>query len=335
MKDFGKVENRSSYLYTIENNKFIMSVCDYGATLVSFVIKEKNIDIIQGFDSVDGYVNQVVYMGATIGRVCNRIKNGEFELDGIKYKLNINNGPNSLHGGINGFNSVFWDIEVSANSIICKYFSKDGEEGYPGNLNVKVVYSLMDDGLRFEYEGISDKDTLFSLTNHAFFNFYGPTSNSVLEHELVINANHIGMVDENGQTLEELMNIVNTPFDFRNKKKIGIDIDIDNQQLINGNGYDHHYVIEGNGYRKMLECYGNKIKMNVYSDLDGFHLYSGNFLDGKSKGKFNGSFPRRSAVCFETQYYPNSINYSSKKAPILKANILKKHLTDFTFEWEE
>lgn len=332
MEKFGKINERECNLYTVENNHCILKVTDYGATIVSFVLKDKGVDVIQGFDDVDGYVNDVPYMGGSIGRVCNRIAEGKFILNNVGYKLNINNGPNALHGGIKGFDKVIWDVEVNDDQIICKYLSRHLEEGYPGNLNVVVTYTLLSNGFRYEYEGISDQDTLFSMTNHAFFNLNGPTSDSVLDHELIIKADYIAKVDQDGQTLNELLAVKDTPFDFNHPKKIGKDIEVKHPQIINGNGYDHHYLIAGEGFRKMVECYANNIRMSVFSDLPGFHLYSGNFLNGTAKGKLNGNFPRRSAVCFESQYYPNAINYDDYEKPILYANTLRKHKTEFLFE---
>lgn len=330
--DFGHHNGNNYSLYTLENDKFILRVTDYGATITSFILKDRQIDVVFGFDNVYGYINDVPYMGGSIGRVCNRIAKGEFYLNNAKYKLGVNNGPNSLHGGMVGFDKVLWNIEQLDNKIKCSYFSCDGEEGYPGNLKVTVTYTLLDNGFRYEYEGISDKDTLFSMTNHAFFNFNGPNSLSVLDHKLRIKSDYIACVDKDGQTLDKLMSVKGTPFDFNDFKEIGIDIEENNSQLINGNGYDHHYVIDGEGFRKMVECTCNNIFMSVYSDLPGFHLYSGNFLDGNSHGKNGGKFPRRSAVCFETQYYPNAINTKDQIKPILKANSILKHKSEFIFE---
>ena len=335
MKDFGSVSDNNYYLYKLENDKFILEVTDYGATLVSFILKDKNVDVVFGFDDVRGYAEDVPYMGASIGRVCNRIGKGKFILNNNEYILNINNGPNSLHGGNVGFDKKLWDIKKEDNKLICTYFSKDNEEGYPGNLNVKVTYELLNDGFSYVYEGKSDKDTIFSMTNHAFFNFNGPNSNTVLDHKVKCYVDKVAKVDKDGLTLEETFDVSNTPFDFRDFKEIGKDIDEDFEQLINGSGYDHHFIVEGNSFRKMATCKANGIVMDVYSDLPGFHMYTGNFLDGNAKGKNKGTFPRRSAVCFETQYYPNAINYSLEKKPILRKNEVKKHRTEFIFNGED
>ena len=335
MKEFGNLKDgRKCYLYELENDKFILKVTNYGATLVSFIVKENNVDVVQGFDDVRGYVEDVPYMGGSIGRVCNRTGNGKCSLNNIDYNVTVNNGPNSLHGGEFGFDKQIWNIKKEDNKLICTYFSKDNEEGYPGNLKVKVTYTLLDDGFGYEYEGISDKDTIFSMTNHAFFNFNGPGSISVLDHEVMCDVDKVAKVDKDGLTLNETFDVTNTPFDFRSFKSLGKNIEDNNEQIINGNGYDHHFIVKGDSFRKMVTCKANDITMSVYSDLPGFHMYSGNFLDGNARGKDNGTFPRRSAVCFETQFYPNAINYSSEVKPILKANEIMKHRTEFIFNRE-
>lgn len=315
------------YLYTIFKGDFEISVSEYGATLCTFKYRGK--DIIQGFENVVGYVDDVKYMNATIGRVCNRIATGTFILNGKNYHVPINNGPNCLHGGISGFDVKKWNIEENGDELVCSYYSKDGEEGFPGNLQVKVIYRLSDDGLEYRYEGYSDKDTLLNICNHAFFNLDGPESNSILNHRLLINSDKIGMVDEDGCTHNEVMDVTNTPFDFRVLKPIGQDINNEHIQIKNGNGYDHHYIIQGDGLRLFCTYDNGLMQLEVYSDLPGMHLYSANYLDGKAHGKNGGTYPKRSAICFETQFYPNAINCSDHLKPILKAQETMKHTTLF------
>lgn len=317
------------YLYTISNGNYEISVTDYGATLCTF--KYKGVDVVQGFENVRGYVENVKYMNATIGRVCNRIANGKFVLNDVEYDLAVNNGPNTLHGGLEGFDTKKWIAKEMDNSISFSYLSKDMEEGFPGNLEIVVTYTLDEDGLEYKYRATSDKDTLVNICNHAFFNINGPESKTVLDDNLMINADYIGMVDSDGLTLDEVLNVENTPFDFRVSKKIGRDIDVDHPQIINGNGYDHHYIIKGEGMRHFCSYDNGKLKMDVYSDLPGMHLYSSNFLEGNACGK-NGNYPKRSAICFETQYYPNAINLNSHVKPILRANEIIEHKTKFKVE---
>ena len=313
------------YLYTLKKGKYTISVSTYGATLCNFIYD--GVDIVQGFENVKSYVEEVKYMNAVIGRVCNRIADGRFSLNGQNYKLFINNGPNSLHGGEYGFDTKKWEIEEIGNTLLCHYQSKDGEEGYPGKLDIYVTYELNDDGLLFGYTAISDKDTLLSICNHAFFNINGLHSLSILDDYLTIDADEYALVDENGLTLECHEKVADTPFDFRQKKKIGRDINSSNKQLANAHGYDHHFLIRGEGFRHFLTYENAHLMMDVYSDMPGMHLYTANYLDGLAHGKKGNNYPSRSSVCFETQYYPNAINMEGPKKPILRAGEVIKHKT--------
>lgn len=336
MNNFGYLNSgeKVSY-YILENDNFRVKIIDFGATLVSFVVKDLDRDIVQGFIDPNSYIDDVEYMGASVGRNCNRIQDGKFVLNNEIYNLYINNGPNSLHGGKFGFNRKIFNVKQEENVLYCTYFSKDLEEGYPGNLKVLVKYILEDDGLVFEYSGISDKDTIFNMCNHAFFNLNGHEKNTCLDHLLKINSNYVGKIDSDGLSLDEVFEVSNTPFDFRSYKEIGRDINQDDEQIKNGNGYDHHFMVDGIGYRKMLSCLADKISMDVYSDLPGFHLYTSNYLGGTSKGKDNANYPSRSSVCFESEYYPNSINYDKYIKPILRANEEMVHKTKFVVRVEE
>lgn len=328
MKRFLEHYNGQDYfLYTISNRNFKLSVTDYGATICNF--EYRGIDIVQGFENVSSYANEVKYMNAAIGRVCNRIEKGEFTLNNQKYHLAINNGPNCLHGGLKGFDCQKWILEIVDNTIICKYHSPDNEEGFPGNLDIEIRYELLEDGLSFSYNATSDKDTLCSICNHAFFNLNGADSTSILEDNLMINSDEIAMVDKDGLTHNEKLDVTNTPFDFRSRKKIGLNINDNHSQIINANGYDHHYIIKGEGLRHFLTYDNHHLSMEVYSDMPGVHVYSGNFLEGIAHGKLGNNYPPRSAICFETQYYPNAINCNLSEAPILKANSYQKHTTIF------
>lgn len=333
MKSFGMTSfNQEATLYTIENDAILMSITDYGATLVSLIVKDKGIDVVQGFTTVQGYESQVKYMGQTIGRVCNRIGKGEFELNGKTYHVPINNNGNSLHGGKYGFDTKMWNAHVGTELISFEYLSIDGEEGYPGNVRVKITYELTQDGFNYIIDAESDADTLLNVTNHSFFNLDGPTSKSVLEHEVKIHASKFAGVDSNGCTHEEVLDVKGTAFDFRSYKTLGQDINRQEQQLLNGSGYDHHFLVEGDGFREFAQCKGKDIEMTILSDLPGFHLYSSNFLEGNyTNTKENGEFPRRSSVCFETQYYPNAIQTKNQIKPILKKGEVWHHKTQFKF----
>ncbi|MEG0239234.1 aldose epimerase family protein [Anaerorhabdus sp.] len=332
-KSFGKTSfNQEAILYTIENDTMKMSCTDYGATLVSLVVKKTGIDVVQGFTDVSGYEDQVKYMGQTIGRVCNRIGKGEFELNGKVYHVPVNNNGNSLHGGLNGFDTKMWIPHIDQNLISFEYTSVDQEEGYPGNVRVKVTYELIENGLNFIIDAQSDADTLLNITNHSFFNLDGPTSKTILDHEVKINASMFAGVDPDGCTHEDIYDVKGTAFDFTSFKSIGKDINNDEIQIKNGSGYDHHFLVNGEGFREFAICKGKQVEMTISSDLPGFHMYSSNFLEGNyTNTKEGGEFLRRSSICFETQYYPNAIQTKNQVKPILKKDDVWHHKTQFKF----
>lgn len=333
MKSFGLTSfNQEATLYTIENDTIQMSVTDYGATLVSLIIKDKGIDVVQGFTNVQGYQSQVKYMGQTIGRVCNRIGKGEFELNGKTYHVPINNNGNSLHGGEFGFDTKMWKAHGGEDSIAFEYVSPHMEEGYPGNVRVKVTYELIENGFNYIVDAQSDEDTLLNVTNHSFFNLDGPTSKTAMEHEVKINATQFAGVDADGCTHEDVYDVKETAFDFTSFKPIGKDINNQEEQLLNGSGYDHHFLVDGEGFREFARCKGKEIEMTVLSDLPGFHMYTSNFLEGNyTDTKENGEFPRRSSICFETQFYPNAIQTKNQIQPIIRKGEVWHHKTQFIF----
>ena len=319
MKEFfGTYKESEIYLFTLENEGFVAKVTNYGATLVSLIEKETGIDVVQGYDTLEEYMQQDFYTGASVGRTANRIGKGTFSLNGKTYHLPINNNGNCNHGGIEGFNRKAFAYKEEDNSVIFSYLSVDGEEGYPGNLKVNITYTLCEDGLLITAEGTSDQDTLFAYTNHAYFNL--DASDNALNHEVKIYADQYGLSDANGMTQDRLENVEGTPFDFRQFKTPAQDIEAENEQLTFGNGYDHFFLIKGEGMRDMAVCLGQKLQLTVSSDLPGMHLYSSNYLDG-IQGKKGVSYPKRSALCFEAEYMPNAINYTDiKEKPIVKAN---------------
>ena len=314
-QQFGKLNGQEVFLYTIENDNIRMSVTEYGATLVSFVHKHSDTDVVLGFDNLEGYLNQTSYIGASIGRTANRIEKGTFTLNGKVYHLPINNNGNCNHGGLVGFDKVIWKAEEKRDSVTFTYLSKDGEEGYPGNLLVKVTYRLLESGLEIKAEGTPDADTLFAYTNHSYFNL----GKDALEHEVQINSSVYALSDENGLALNEVVPVEGTPFDFRKFHMPGERINEDAIQLKYGNGYDHYFPIDGNGMRKFAVCRGKQIEMEVYSDQPGMHFYSANYLEGK-RGKHNFVYDPRTALCFECAYMPNAINYAGVKQPVVKKN---------------
>lgn len=315
-------------LYTLENEYLKVKLLDYGATLVSLVVKQKNVDVVLGFDELDKYQNEGKYIGQTIGRVCNRIAKGQYHLNGKKYTCKVNNGPNSLHGGEFGFDTKEFKVESIEDGYLMTYTSPDNEEGYQGELVLAVEYKLVDKGLDVTFKANTTKDTICSITNHAFFNLNG--TGSILNHKVWIDADYIGEVDEDGLTLPRLMEVTGTPFDFRRAIEVGYRIEEKHSQLLNGNGYDHNYVFNKDGYKLKASLEANNILMNVYTDYMNMHLYSGNYLENQV-GKNGEVYHPRNGICFETQLYPNAINYPCFIQPILRKEDTYLHKTRFEF----
>lgn len=317
---FEKVVNgKNTASYKITNGNITAYFTNYGARLVSLLVPDKNgdlTDVVVGFSTIDGYLNSTEpYFGATIGRYGNRIAKGQFTLDGKTYKLPVNNGPNTLHGGKVGFQDVIWEVEQpDERTLVFTYLSKDGEEGFPGNLTTKVTYSLGNNNeLNMEYEASTDKKTVVNLTNHAFFNLNGEGSGEILNHKVQIFADKYNAVDSTLIPSGELANVVGTPFDFTSPKTIGEDINEDHSQLKNGKGYDHNFILSGNKENDMFHAAsvtGDKtgIKMDIFTREPGMQFYSGNFMQGKNTFK-NGSTDKfRTAFAMETQHFPDSPN---------------------------
>lgn len=328
IETYGFHEDKEVKLITIENENMLIKVSSFAACLVDVVYKGKQ--VVLGYDNLEGYVNETAGMGKSIGRVCNRIGKGTFDLNGKTYKLAINNGPNCLHGGLRGFQTYVWDYEAKEDEVVFSYHAKDMEEGFPGNLELKVIYKLTENGFYFNYEGVSDQDTLLNITNHTYFNLFGPNAYTVLDHELKINSNEFACVDSDGLTLAVNRPTAGSPFDFGEFKTIGKDINVNDEQLRAGTGYDHHYIVEGEGMREFAELKANNLSMKVSSDLSGFHLYSANFL--QDEGNCRGIGHRVcQGICFETEYRPDGIN-TGLDSCVLNKNIIRKHKTHFEFK---
>ena len=344
-KEFGTTEdNVTVYQFVLSNkNGMEISVINYGGIITSLKAKDRNgkyQDIVLGFNSLPPYEDENPYFGALIGRYGNRIANGNFKLDGQSYKLDINNPPNHLHGGLKGFHKVVWKPKEILNdsdvSLELTYLSKHMEEGYPGNLDVKVTYTLNNkDELSVFYEAETDKKTIINLTQHSYFNLSGNFSNDILDHEIRINADSFLPVDETLIPTGEIRSVLGSPFDFRKSKLIGQDIDTNNKQIEFGKGYDHCWVInnQSNGLRSVATAYHSESGrvLDVYSDLPGLQFYSGNFLDGTLKSKKVGYYELRSGFCLETQHYPDSPNQENFPSVILKPGDVYKSNTVFKF----
>ena len=327
---FGTVDGTPVDLYTLTNaHGMEVRATNFGGAIVSLRVPDKRghmDDVVLGFDKLDGYLTNNPYFGVIVGRYANRIANGHFTLDGKQYSLAINNGPNSIHGGIRGFSKAIWNAEPFENSkgagLIFTYLSKDGEEGYPGNLKVKVTYTLTDKNeLSFDYEATTDKATPINLTQHSYFNLKGEGNGDILSHELMLNADRFTPVDENLIPTGELRPVKGTPLDFTKSTPVGARINDGYEQLKLGNGYDHCFVVnKGKGAvlaARVFEPESGRV-LQVYTTEPGIQIYSGNFLDGTVTGKNGHAYQKRTGLALETQHFPDSPNHPDFPSTILK-----------------
>lgn len=313
-------------LYVLTNKRGIeAAITNYGATVVSLKTPDRSGkagDIVLGFDDMKGYLQTEPYFGAVVGRYANRIAKGRFTLDGKEYKLAINNGENSLHGGTKGFDKQVWNAKPSGDSLELTYLSRDGEEGYPGNLSVKVVYTLTRAGdLRIDYTATTDQDTVLNLSNHSYFNLAGPGSGDVLKHQVTLHASRFTPVDAGLIPTGELRPVKGTPFDFLQPHAIGERIEAADEQIKLGGGYDHNWVLDSSGsLAKAAEVYEPTTGrvLEVWTTQPGVQFYTGNFLDGTLKGKGGKTYARRSGLCLETQHFPDSPNHPKFPTTVLK-----------------
>ena len=312
-------------IITIKNENVETDIESTGARINALRIN--GVDIVLGFNSVEDYNSSSCYAGATIGRVANRIAKGKFTLNGKGYSLATNNGENHLHGGNEGFDkNSFTLLEQTVNSVTMEYLSADGEENYPGNLKFTIKFKVENNSLLMEYEAVSDKDTLWCPTNHAYFNLDGESSGDCLGYMLEINANYYTPVDNGLIPTGEKRAVKNTPFDFTELKAIGKEINA--EELKSTLGYDHNYVLNGT-YAAHAESKKTGIKMDIYTDLPCLQFYSGGQLNGV-KGK-SGIYNKYAGFCLEPQFCPNAINMHGFDKPKLKANEVKKHFIKLSF----
>ena len=323
-------------LYTLTGKDIEVDIMDQGGTIVAIRTPDKDgntVDVCLGYDDVTGYEANGGYIGALIGRVGNRIGGGKFTLNGVDYQLNLNDGANHLHGGYSGFDKKLWDAKVEGNKLILTTFSADGEENYPGNMTIKVVYYIVGNELFIEYNAESDADTLCNLTNHCYFNLEGNNAPDVYDQLLYIDADNITPVDNGLIPHGEFMSVEGTPFNFKVAKPIGQDINANNEQLKICGGYDHNFCINTNGeFKVFATAYSEKtgVEMVCKTDLPGVQFYSGNFLNNVS-GKNGAIYNKRAAFCLETQVYPNAINCPEYPSYVLKKGEKYYTKTSYTF----
>lgn len=338
-------DNKPVYIYTLKNKNGIEArITNYGCKLISLNTPDKFgelKDIVLGYDNIEEYFNKNPYFGAIVGRYANRIKKGKFKIDNTEYQLTKNLGDNHLHGGNKGFQDKVWDVVETNNNKICSsisfaYLSKHLEEGYPGNLHVKVSYTLNDQNeMIIEYFAETDKPTIINLTHHSFFNLQGEGSGSILDHLLEINADKYIEVDQDVVPTGEIKSVENTPLDFRKSVKIGSRINENFDQLKYGGGYDHSFVLKD---KKSVMQYDAKVIepesgrcMEVITTKPGLHLYTGNFLSKSEIGKGGKIYNRQEAFCLETQHFADSPNHPDFPSTILKMGETYKHKTIYRF----
>jgi aldose 1-epimerase len=339
---FGKTrEGAAVELYTLTNSKGMKAkIITYGAIVTELIVPDragKAGDVVLGFDNLDQYLAPNPYFGAIVGRVGNRIAKGRFRLGSVEYKLATNDGPNHLHGGLKGFDKVVWKAKPAATvdgpSLELSYLSPDGEEGYPGNLSCKVVYTLTEENaVRIDYTATTDKPTPVNLTNHAYFNLAGPGSGDILDHELMIAARRYTPVDDTLIPTGEIASVANTPMDFTKPMTIGARI-----AQVKG-GYDHNYVLDSGGSKTPVLAARVREKktgrvMEVYTTQPGVQFYTGNFLDGTISG-IGGAYRQHYGFCLETQHFPDSVHHSNFPSVILNPGETYRQTTTYKFSVE-
>ena len=341
----GKLPDGSAVeIYTLKNEKVEVQVMNYGGYVLSIKVPDragKVADVVLGFDDPGSYyeANHAKgnpFFGPIVGRYANRIAHAKFSLDGKEYTTPKNNGDNTLHGGPDGFHNQLWTGHIIADGVELKYLSKDGEEGFPGNLSVTVKYTLSGNDLKIDYSATTNKSTVLNLTNHSYFNLSGQGNGTILANELKLNASRFTPVDAGLIPTGELKSVAGTPFDFLKPHVVGERINADDEQLhLAHNGYDHNFVIDGGGkeMKEAAQVYdpASGRALTVLTTEPGVQLYSANFLDGSIKGKGGVAYPRNGALCLETQHFPDSPNHPDFPTTVLKPGDEFHSITIFRF----
>lgn len=347
-ESFGRTaDGRNVDLYTLRNSSGMeVRIATYGGIIVSIRVPDRKGefgDVVLGFSKLDSYLKGHPYFGAITGRYANRIAKGRFTLGGTEYKLATNNDANHLHGGVVGFDKMVWTARQlpvpDGVSLELTYLSKDGEEGYPGNLSNRVVYTLTNKNeLRIDYDATTDKDTVINLTNHSYFNLAGEGNGDILNHRLMINADRFTPTDAGAIPTGELRTVAGTPFDFTMPTAIGQRIEQDDRQLVLGKGYDHNWVLNGQmgtlrQAARVVEPTSGRV-LEVWTTEPGLQFYTGNYLDGSLTGKSGKPYQRRAGFCLETQHYPDSPNKPAFPTTVLKKGARYRTSTVFKFAFE-
>lgn len=327
-------------LFTLENkNGMKVKIIEFGATIIDIQYPDKTGNLCSmtlGSDELSYYENPCGYMGATVGRHANRIENAGFTLNGQYYSLYKNDGENHLHGGLHGFNSKVFAGEAASDGVSFSCVSADGEENYPGKLTLKVTFSLSgNDTLSIHYKAVSDQDTVANLTNHSYFNISGHPDGPVTDQLLKLYADSYTELGSNGVPDGKISPVAGTPFDFREFTPVGKAIDTDHPQIIQGNGYDHNFVLNDSSrnLHPAAELYSHRsgVLLKTYTTMPGIQLYTANYLSGALTGREGIAYPRRSAVCLETQYFPNAMRHLHFPSVVLKAGERYDHVTAYQF----
>lgn len=320
----------------LKNNYLEVEISEFGASIIS--IKTPNnkgevVDVVLGYDDIEKYKRQTKYIGATVGRCCNRIKNGLIEIDGTKYQLNCNDSKNHLHGGDIGFDKKIWNSKEIENGVELNYISEDGEENYPGQLDVKVTYTLKENSLVINYKATTNKTTICNLTNHTYFNLNG--YGNILQHQVQILADYFTENNQESIPTGKIIPVENTPMDFRNPQYIEKDINNEYYQIKYAKGFDNNWVLNNyNGkIRKIATAYSelSGIELEVSTDLPGLQFYSGNFLDGAENGKNNIPIKNHSGLCLECQYFPDASHHKNFPQPVLRVGEVYNKTIEYKF----
>ena len=344
-QNFGKLSDGTPVdVFTIKSGATEARIITYGAIVQTLKVPDKNgkvADVVLGFDSLDDYVkSNTPHFGGVVGRYANRIAGGKFELDGKTFSTPLNDGPdpkhpvNTLHGGQVGFDKKVWQAKVIPHGVELTLTSPDGDQGFPGTLTAIVRYTLAGHDLKIEYSATTDKDTVLNLTNHSYFDLEGEGSGNILQNQVKIDASRFTPVNENLIPTGELTSVEGTPFDFRKSTAVGARIDSDNDQLKKGHGYDHNWVLDSGGkFSEAAEVYdaASGRVLQVLTDQPGIQFYTSNFLDGTIKGKGGKAYQRRSALCLETQHFPDSPNHPKFPSTELKPGETFHTVTVFRF----